>query len=152
MAKISLKKGAQLCALFFFLQGCCKPCDWDLESIQTRCPEFNSSRLHSLHKANYLGLELEIVRSTACERVYLNIHGCPLPCGADSAVQVQVEEQEKVTIQATLFEGGQRLLLEDSGAQMIIQALCDGLLVTLQVGQYTTEFSPGNFGVLYIGD
>jgi len=143
-----LKKRALFCALFFFLQGCCHNCAWDLDEIQSHCPEFSSARLHSIHKANFNGLELEIIHSSCYERLYLNIHGFPLACGDIQTVEA-ITRGQTLTIQAYLFEGGQRLLLEETGAQAIIQALYEGQTVTIRVGNYSKEFEPDNFPELY---
>lgn len=146
--KSNFKKRA-VRALFFFLTSCSTtPCQWNCENIDAHHPCFKCSRMILNSTSEPRGLQLEITRTSSGIRTYISTLSLSFPKGPK--VQISLEVDNKTThFFAERLEGGQKLLLTPTDAEMIIQNLLQGKTTTLSVGRYSSEIVPTGFQRAY---
>jgi hypothetical protein len=137
------------------LIGCSiSPCrQWEIQEISTRIPCFNGGRLILGPDSNYSHLELELNRSRAGIRFYINVlflQAPPLPHDPNrTRAEILFEDQEPWVVYPYLMAGGQRLLLPGDVADVLVQTLLDGYSFTIRLGRNQIEVVPNRFSVLY---
>ncbi len=126
---------------------------WQLESIITRRPCFNSGRILFAPQTDVPHIELEIVRSQSGMRFYINlILLSAKPCDNHPAVDYNVNyktddckyahvnivfaNEEKWDVYPRLLAGWQRLLLADEVSEALISRLCAGDSFNIYVNDY----------------
>ncbi len=119
-----------------------------MDKVNSYGHDFDSCRIRFVRKSGFCALDVEIIRTSEDERVYVNIHGLPLPPCPTIAIQTTIEGQID-NFQAYVMEGGQRLLLDEESSQIILDALWEENSVSLKVGSYSKEFLSDNFPELY---
>lgn len=133
-------------ALFLF--SCSKPSHWSSDQIHSGVIDCNSTKLSYFSKDPLHGIDLELIQTTESLKVYLNIHSIPIPPFRENpkAASVKIKIHSKVLIcQAYRFEGGQRLLLPDEIADMLIETLKNGHEVTLSLPGYSSVIHVEDF-------
>ena len=145
-----------LIALCFitFLTGCSSPgCrEWVFLNLMTTNPCYNSGKVILEPENSYSYLEMEMIRSHSGIRMYLNILLMQaLPC-PDNIKLTKVEiilPDETLTIYADLLEGGQRLLIPEQIAGILIETLLNDQSFTIKVGLKKVVIIPNNFQESY---
>lgn len=138
------------CSYFFAV-----PCrQWTSIDTLTDHSCFNSGRLYLAPENDYSHLELEIDRSTSGVRMYVNVlFLCAPPCPDDTSraiIEVYFEgEKEPKFIYCHRLKGGQRLLLTNEDADMLIEALLAERSFAIKIGHYQFKAVPDGFAILY---
>lgn len=143
------QRAIALCLLLF--SSCSSPqCrQWEIHEIITKRPCFNGSRLILGPDSATSNLELEIVKNNSGLRIFINllIFEAP-PCKENpnlTKVEIIFANEEPKIIYPHLFEGGQRLLLNEEDATQILQYLNDGCTFTIKIGRSKITVIPNNF-------
>jgi hypothetical protein len=145
-----------LTALCFitFLTGCHSPgCrEWIFLNAKTANPCFNSGKLILEPENSYSHLEMEMTRNHSGIRMYLNIllmQAVPCPDNMKATLVEIILPNETLTIYADLLAGGQRLLIPEQIAGILIETLLDGQSFTVKVGLKKVVIIPNNFEESY---
>jgi hypothetical protein len=125
---------------------------WQIDRTVVSNLDCNLGRLTLPAINTYQGLELELVRSASGTRMYLNAFSLPFPNDLEdlskSAVILLIDEQVYV-IKAERFMGGQRLLMPEDAASLIITTLVNDKSIQITVGRYRTTIISTRFVELY---
>lgn len=136
-----------LCTLFLILSSCSKQCEkWQFEEVISSCPSFSSKKLSLSPQSPCLGLEIELIYSQNVLKAYVNAFSLPF---APNPIFTLTINDEVIEATAYSFEGGQRLLLPQEVVPRLLDALWNGIPVTLTVGRYSSVIIPDNFRDLY---
>jgi len=146
-------KGALFAALLLIFQSCSSSCrQWTYDEVCTNCPYYNSKRLVLYPDNQFRGLELVFLRTYSGQRAYINIFSLALPMDSNDPHKTQICiscEISSYDLYAERLEGGQRLLLSDEAAELIISNLLECKTVTISVGRYKSEIIPRGFSEAY---
>jgi len=136
-----------LVALLFF--GCSSSHrQWTSDQPFRSFTRSNSQRIFLKPVDPYRGLEIELVRGSYGIRVYVNaLCFCfpPLKDNPKKAVLQLFMNGEWEEGEATLFEGGQRLLLPVEMKEKMVEALSRGETVQLKIGRFSEQIVPTHF-------
>lgn len=130
-----------LCSLL--LLSCYKQSHWALDHIHSDNSSFSSSRLVYDTADPVHGIDLEILNAQERLTVYLNLHSLPLS-QKDVAVKMKIEGVDYLC-PVYCFSGGQRLMLEESAAKMLMEALSNDKEISLSLPGYHSLFKPEDF-------
>lgn len=153
MTSIKLQKKALFSAFFLLLSSCSHPCsNWNFEETQTTCPSYQSAKIYTPAQNSFDGLEVELIATLDNAWMFLNIYSTPLSGDAATpgiiAVNIVALEESWQT-SGVLFEGGQRIALNDEARDYIIEALLNNQPITITVDRYHAELSPEGFPKAY---
>ena len=151
-----LKKGISL--ILFFLSCLLYSCSltsgpqWEIEGIPASRSSCESAKLYYPIQNTFSGIELSFISGSYGVRGYLDVQSIPLTCktNSDDKIEILVRIQNTAFFsEGTLFQGGQRILLDDICTAKMIEALLDEQEVFVQVGRYETTFLPTHFASCY---
>lgn len=134
--------------LFYSCSG--TPCrEWIFLDSGACDPEYNSGRLLLRDEDTLNRLELEIDKTESGIRMYLNLSllpAAPLPEDErKTAIELILEDGERMTLFPYRFVGGQRLLLPDEATSYLIGLLLDEQSFTMKIGRNELYVVPDNF-------
>jgi hypothetical protein len=143
-------------ALCLILHFACTPphCrKWEIQDIANKIPCFNGGRLILGPDSDYSHLELEIIRNRSGIRFYINLlflYAPPLQEDpSKTRVEILFEGQEPWIIYPNLLAGGQKLMLQEDVAEILIQAMRDQSSFILKIGRNQIKVIPDNFSIAY---
>jgi len=101
---------------------------------------------------SYMGLEVELVRNSIDERMYLNVFTSAI-VGSDedltkAKVFVVIDDVPE-EVYASILKGNQRVLMPEESTAKIITALQQGQKVILATGRFEEEVRVLNFSEAY---
>jgi hypothetical protein len=141
-----MRKSEYLFALL--LLGCSTRSHWTADRIHSEKKEFSSTKLTYFSPNPTQGIDLEFVKIEERVAVYLNVHSIPVPPhqgnSKNALVKIDIAEMTH-RCQAYRLEGGQRFLLPDEMARLLIDALQKGCEVTLTLPGYRTTLKAEDF-------
>lgn len=118
---------------------------WRRDSDHATCPQ-RSTRLFLDCRDLSQGYQIELIRTSDDERLYINLLTWQLPAGTmDIAIQVDDTPPESYPIQ--VMEGGQRILLGGAAKSTLVDALARGCTITLYLAHRKAVIHPSNFEV-----
>jgi hypothetical protein len=134
--------------LLLFLFACGKQSQWAFDQIHSKRQEFRSTKLTYRSHDPVNGIEIQFLKTEEHLNVYLNIHSIPItPYQGDpkkALLTLEIESQAIRTL-AYRFTGGQRFLLSEETAQILIEALKNKKEVTVSLIGYRTILKPEDF-------
>jgi len=120
-----------------------------MERVVTPCPQYNSSRLILPHDDLGMPMGLEFIQDSCNTRLYAYTVGRIFPsqwCHDVSKTQGTLTiNGDKHSFIADRFEGGQKLLIPDDIAHILIEALLNCRTCHLSIGPYNTEITYNDF-------
>ncbi len=135
---------------FLILLGCLaiscgKQSHWAFDQIHSNKSEFCSTKLTYRSLDPAYGINLEFLKTQDSLNTYLNVHSIPLK-GKQKDVPLKIEIDGKV-LRASAYRlaGGQRFLLPQETANLLIDALKNGKEVSMTLVEYKTTFKPDDF-------
>lgn len=140
--KILLRFQPLIFALLIGLTSCRKHCLWKHCRIETVCPKYFITRSFLQKGTPYDPIEIEIISTPKESRLYIDLLFITLPehiskIPISFSIDGIIYESE-----ASVFEGGQRLLLEESSTAQILEALFSGSSVKFLFDSYPCELFP----------
>lgn len=96
----------------------------------------------------FCGLEIELAKGQSGLRMYLNVYSLEVPQeepGTGSTFVEILRGNESCSFYASIFSGGQRMLLPSEGMDYIISSLLCQEPLSITVGKYHTEIKPLDF-------
>ncbi len=140
--------------LTLLLPGCSTPCrEWEIQEIITQTPCFNGGRLILSPDSDYSHLELELARHSSGIRFYINLLFLQAPPWREdptrTCISILFEDQEPWIVYPYLLEGGQRLLLPEDIADILVQSLINDRCFTIQLGRSQISAISTNFIKVY---
>ena len=140
-------------AQIFLLLSCSSPCsNWVVEDACGRCPGQNLQKITLTPENKFRELQIEIARTHSDERMYLNSLSLRFPHEQSdlrqTTVTVTTADGTRQFI-AYRFQGGQRLLLPEDAAALIIDKLLHSEIVALSVGRFHVEIPVQEFTRAY---
>lgn len=157
MTKTKIKKKIFIFLFSVFLiSGCSKTSssrEWIIEENPSKISCFKGGRLLLSADTDYSHLELELVRNPSGIRFYINILFLEAPAFADdparTSITILFEDTPPWTVYPWLLKGGQRLLLPDDVAAILIQSLMDDLCFSIHIGNSQINVVPTQFKNAY---
>lgn len=143
--KATSKSVKKILALTCLLFSCSKQSHWAFDQVHSEKKEFRSTKLTYHSHDPVRGIDLELLKTEEHLNVYLNIHSIPVK---ESPLIIHIEDATYRCIPYRLA-GGQRFLIPDNIAQILIEALDDNKEVTLSLASYRTQFHPEDFSAKY---
>lgn len=139
--------GVQATALAL-LFSCSQSSHWTNDQVYSEQREHRSSKLCYHSKDPVHGIDLEFVQTQEQLKVYLNVHSIPIPPHQgdpkSAAVKLKCGSEQKSLI-AYRLEGGQRFLLPDNAAKMLIDSLKEGQDVSISLHGYRSTIKAEDF-------
>lgn len=131
---------------FLLLCACSRPSHWSSNEIHSRTKEHDSSKLSYYSRDRAHGIDLEFLKTKDHLNVYLNVHSIPIPATPNKTATFKLESAGKtLTCEAYRMEGGQRLLLTEEIATLLIESLKNHNDVTLSLPGYRTTIKAEDF-------
>lgn len=138
------------------LTGCRSQTPWTTDRISSGQSKFNSTKLAYTAEDPINGLDLEFLKIQDTLYAYLNVHSVPIPPlkkGEGNGIQYSAVYitigPEKHRFEAIRREGGQRLLLPNDAADLILSSLKKELPVGIAVSGYSSLVTPSDFAKQY---
>lgn len=132
--------------LLVLLSACSTPSHWSSNEIRSRTQEHDSTKLSYLSKDRAHGIDLEFLKTNQHLHIFLNVHSLPIPSNKNKTAHLKLESSGKIsTCEAHLLEGGQRLLLPEETASLLIESLKNQNDVTLTLPGYRTTVLAEDF-------
>lgn len=153
MTFVNFREKALSAFFLFILISCSKHCAWEYEFTETACPIYESAKVYSPALSSFDGLEVEILATKTGTWMFLNVYSIPLSgsCGSSGKIEVELTiDGEPLQCEGYLYEGGQRIVLDDNTRDRIIEALLNQQSVTIAIGRYHAELDPTDFVKAYL--
>jgi hypothetical protein len=136
--------------LFFFvlLFACSSHSHWTSDQVVSNQKEFSSTKLSYLSKDPAHGIDLEFLKLEERLNVYLNVHSIPVPphqSNQKSALLKIDVDGEIIRCEIYRLEGGQRFLLSDELAQIVIKSLQNNKEITFTLQGYRSTIKAEDF-------
>ena len=134
--------------LFIFLFGCSRPSHWTSDQMDSSEKKFRSTKLSYLSKDSLHEIDLEFLNIEDRLKVYLNVHSVPVPPDQDDPKSALLKlniNGEMIRCQTYRFEGGQRFLLSDEVAKIVIQSLQNNKEITFILPGYRATIKAEDF-------
>jgi hypothetical protein len=131
--------------LFF---ACSKHSHWTSDQVYSDKKEFCSTKLSYPSPDPIHGIDLEFLKIGERLNVYLNVHSVPVPAhqGNQKSTPLKLEIDGKILrCVAYRFEGGQRFLLPEEVAKILIESLQNHKDITLILPGYRSTVKAEDF-------
>jgi len=152
LTEIGLKKClAIMTALFSSLlitQSCSKSQSWAVDHVQTGSSRFDSSKLFFASSDHFNGIDIEILKTKKALRVYFSVHSQAVPPyqgDPKKALALISYEGKRHSFIVARHEGGQRFLLSDEDAEILITLLEEEVPLTIKLPGYSSQVSSKEF-------
>lgn len=144
MAMVSTTRRAWLYALLLFslvLSSCSPPSEPVWEVSHEAC--LSSCKITYPCLNEFSGLGVEFVRTPKREQFFILVYSFPLEKG-----EVEVEIDGKKTV-GYVFEGGQKIALNEEASQYLFKAFHANQTVKIRVGRFQAQVPPQAFQEAY---
>lgn len=145
MKLLSLKKRALFSALFFLSTSCSPTAEnaWNADSISGST---DHAVLRLTGTSRFKDLEVELQRSGAETRIYLNAYGVPFKTDEKGTIPIQITiDDQNYTCQGIVLKGNQSVRIPADMEQILYQAIHDQRPVLIQAGRYSVEIQYAGF-------
>jgi len=135
-------------AFLFFLSSCSSPSSacWNYDEAITYYPCGNSAQITYSPEGIAKGLEIALCRNAEGIRLYLNLLVVPVCPDASGKFEFHYEiDGNNYTAAASVMRGGQRLLVDEESADMIINTFLNGQAVTFKFSMYNQTITSDKF-------
>lgn len=130
------------------LASCGRKEVWQYREVVSDCPQFNSANLTHCPSNPFTGIEVQFLKGEFGTLCFLNVF-CreiiPLLGDPKSALAILEIDQTQYPFKAIRMESGQRALLPDEAACLLISALSNASTVTIYLDSYVTQISSEKF-------
>lgn len=144
-----LLHASRFLALSLLLLGACsKQNQWAYDHIDSVHKEHSSSKLSYIPSDHYNGIDVDWVQTTDLLKVYLNVHSTPIPPYQGESKSAKVLFNIGDSTHAFVgyrFEGGQKILLDETATHLLNEALEKRLPVTIALVGYKTTIDGSQF-------
>lgn len=121
----------------------CRDSNWSHERIHSNYAQFSYSKITYRTRDLIHGVDVEFAHADGCIKTYLLVHSTPVP---HAKIKVQLEIDGVSTIcTADRLEGGQRFLLSEDSAQILIEALLAEKEIILSIPGYRSPITAAGF-------
>jgi len=129
--------------------------EWSFQQLATNHPKYNCGRVFYKSSDAFLGLEIELVRSSKGLNGYVNTFSSTIPEAPDRPNYTKITlivDKDCKNFYVHRLEGGQRLLLTDEATQALLKALQDGQKLTITIPQspFKARIPVDNFNKIYL--
>ena len=134
--------------LLTFLFACSSRSHWISDQVHSDKKEYRSAKLSYLPNDPVHGIDLEFLKIGERLNVYLNIHSIPVSPyqGKAKSALLKLEiDGETLRYETYRLEGGQRFLLSEDVARILIESLQNHKDVTLILPGYRSTIRPEDF-------
>jgi hypothetical protein len=141
-----------LLATILLLTSCNKQSHWSNDQVHSRQQESRSAKLYYRSPDPVHGIDLEFLQTQEHLKVYLNVHSIPVPAHEGNPKSAQVNlliNSEPMRCVAYRLEGGQRFLLPDEIAEMLIKALKNNQEVSISLTGYRSIVKAEDFSAKF---
>ncbi len=131
-----------------FLLSCGKQCNWSHEKIHSHYEKFSYSKVVYRGGDPVRGVDVEFVHSEDYFKTYLLVHSTAVPCSKDTLKKITVKieiDQVLMVCEADRLDGGQRFLLPEKMAQMLIEAFLAKKNVIISIPGYQSHIATEGF-------
>ncbi|HEY2811029.1 MAG TPA: hypothetical protein VGJ00_06560 [Rhabdochlamydiaceae bacterium] len=131
--------------LVFLLFSCSRQSNWSHERIYSNYSEFSYGKVAHYAKNPIHELDLEFVRTAEQIKAYIVVHSiCPSCASKKMPVRIEIEGTTTIC-DADQLDGGQRLILPESTANMLIEAFGDKKTVNISIPGYRSSIEGEDF-------
>ncbi|MES2122871.1 MAG: hypothetical protein V4492_08875 [Chlamydiota bacterium] len=135
-----------LCLLL--LSACSKQNEWAFDQIESQHKEHSSSKLTFVPQDPYNGIYVDWVQTSDILKVYLTVNSTPIPPHQGEAKEAKVVffiAGNNHTFIGYRFEGGQKILLDETATHLLNATLERGQNVTIALTGYRSTIHPKEF-------
>lgn len=142
-----------LCLIAFF--GCSAPYErkWECQTIDSNRKWNHTGRILLAPDNDYSHLELEIVKDAKKTRFYVNLlflQACPNKEDPDfTTATIQMDGEEPYKAHFLLLKGGQKMIIPEDLASVLIDALLRGQDFSITIGRSSITASSATFLTAY---
>lgn len=114
--------------------------------------EFSSTKLSYFSKNPVHGIDLEFLKLEERLNVYLNVHSVPVPPhqGNQKSALLKIDiDGEIIRGEIYRFEGGQRFLLSEEMAKIVIKSLQNNKEITFILSGYRSTIKAEDFSTKF---
>lgn len=121
----------------------CRSTHWSHEKIHSNYAQFSYSKITHRAKDLIHGVDVEFAHADGRIKTYLLVHSTPIP---HARIQVRLEIEGISTVcTADRLQGGQRFLLPEDSAHILIDALLAEKQVILTIPGYQSHITAEGF-------
>jgi hypothetical protein len=149
---VLLKKWHGLFFLSVLLFSCSRQGHWTSDQVNSDKQEFSSTKLSYLSNDPAHGIDLELLKIGERLNVYLNVHSVPVPPhqGHQKSAFLKLDIDGKIIRCETYrLEGGQRFLLPDDIAKIVIESLQSNKEITFILSGYRSTIKAEDFSAKF---
>lgn len=135
-------------SLFVLLTACSSHSHWTSDHVESDKKDFSSTKLSYLSEDTVHGIDLEFLKIEKRMNVYLNVHSVPVPPhqGNQKSALLKLDiDGEIIRCETYRLEGGQRILLPDEMAKIVITSLQDRKEITFILPGYRSTVKAEDF-------
>jgi hypothetical protein len=130
------------------LVSCSRQSHWSHEKIHSHQEKFSYSKVVYRGGDPIRGVDLEFIQSENYFKTYLLVHSIAVPCikGNPKKILVKIEiDGVTIACEADRLEGGQRFVLEEKMAHILIDTLLDKKNVIISIPGYRSPIAALGF-------
>jgi hypothetical protein len=145
---LGIKRLGHTFFLLILLFGCSHHSHWTSDQMNSNKKEFCSTKLSYSSKDPLHGIDLEFLKTEDRLKLYLNVHSVPVSSYQDDPKSALLKlniDGKMIRCQTYRFEGGQRFLLPDEIANIIIHSLQNNKEVTFILPGYRSTIKTEGF-------